>query len=106
MTEPTPGRTPSPVNVDDYIRDAEGTLRGYGYYLAFNYTGVEAIDRILAALHLASRAYHNTEGWNEEINGRTDDYTFSDLIQQAANEAAQSFQEMTDTRRSSHDHRR
>lgn len=85
------GRTPSPVNVDDHIRDKDGNLRGYGYYLAFDYTGVEAVDRILAALHLASKAYHNTEGWNEEMSGRDDDYSYSDLIQQAANEAAQSF---------------
>jgi hypothetical protein len=63
-----------------------------GYYIGFEATGVPEIDRLLAALGWAGKAYHHTEGWNDELDW---DYgplakgsTCSDLIQRAANDAA------------------
>ena len=66
--------------------------RMQGYYIGFDKTGVVEIDRILSALAWAGKAYHHTEGWNDELDW---DYgpipkgtTCSDLIQRAANDAA------------------
>jgi len=63
-----------------------------GYYIGFEATGVPEIDRLLAALGWAGKAFHHTEAWNDELDW---DYgplikgsTCSDLIQRAANDAA------------------
>lgn len=56
-----------------------GELRMHAYYYAFEPTGVEAIDRILSAVAISGKKYHNTVEWSD---------TCCDLIQAAANEAA------------------
>lgn len=57
------------------------------YYFSFEPTGVEAIDRILCSVSSAGKAYHHTESWGEPID-RKSATSYVDLIQQAANEAA------------------
>ena len=59
------------------------------YYFGFEPTGVEAIDRILCSVASAGKAYHHTESWSEPINSQADMRSHVDLIQQAANEAAE-----------------
>lgn len=76
---------------DDYevLYTARGELRMSAYYFDFEPTGVEAIDRILAAVCKAGKGYHSTDGWNEPLFGEPEDgKTYIDLIQQMANEAA------------------
>ena len=61
-----------------------------GYYIGFEETGVPAVDRLLAALGHAGKGYHNTEMWNEELDyGTFAGASFADVIQAAANEAAE-----------------
>lgn len=55
------------------------------YYFGFDSTGDEDIDRILAAVALAGKAYHSTEWWADEED---EGYSLVDLIQAAANHAA------------------
>lgn len=86
----------APVLTDDErtlldMRDRYGSIK-QGYYVGFDATGVPEIDRLLAAIGWASKAYHHTEGWNDDSDW---DYgpiakgaTCSDLIQRAANDAA------------------
>jgi hypothetical protein len=51
------------------------------------------VDRLLAALGWAGKAYHNTEAWGDaDLDGYgpyTADVSPSELIQRAANEAAE-----------------
>jgi hypothetical protein len=55
------------------------------YYYQFDPTGCEAVDRILAAVARAGKAFHHTDDWNEpDSNGRTP----VENIQHAASEAA------------------
>lgn len=64
-----------------------------GYYIGFEATGVPAVDRVLAALGYAGKAAHNTSEWSDDMwvdygpieKGKT----ITDLIQRAANEAAE-----------------
>jgi hypothetical protein len=73
-------------------RDAVGQIK-QGYYIGFEATGVPAVDRILAALGYAGKAAHHTSDWSDDM---WTDYgpiakgtTITDLIQRAANEAAE-----------------
>lgn len=62
-------------------------LRGGAYYYSFAPTGVPEIDLILGAISAAGKSYHHTEQWDEgEVY---DAGTCIDLIQGAANEAAE-----------------
>jgi hypothetical protein len=75
--------------------DGRGDRRFNAYYFSFDPTGNEDIDRILAAVALAGKMFHHTEGWTEDDIGWG--YDLIDLIQAAANTAALSgAQEATD----------
>jgi hypothetical protein len=54
-------------------------LRMDAYYYSFKETGVIEIDKILSAVAVAGKGYHNTEDWDDETIA---------LIQDAANDAA------------------
>ena len=65
----------------------------WGYYIHFEPTGVPEVDRLLSAVGLAGKMYHQTIDWNE------DDVDYGpirkgespvDFIQRAANDAAAS----------------
>lgn len=66
-------------------------MRMEAYYFAFDPTGNEAIDRILAAVASAGRACHHTRDWSES-SGYTPGYLRGDTpvewIQNAAIDAA------------------
>jgi hypothetical protein len=55
------------------------------YYYSFEPTGNDAVDAILEAVALAGRAYHHTDQWSDSNDGKP---SYTDQIQQAANEAA------------------
>ena len=59
------------------------------YYYSFNPTGCEPVDRILAAVAEAGKAYHHTENWSDEeiYDGKT----CVSIIQDAANAAAEAW---------------
>lgn len=57
------------------------------YYYGFERTGVLVIDRILSAVATAGKAYHHTENWGNAWPS-DDEPTQQELIQRAANEAA------------------
>jgi len=57
------------------------------YYYGFLSTGVIEIDRILSAVARAGKSFHHTEYWSDD-DAVTLGYSYSDLIQAAANEAA------------------
>ena len=60
------------------------------YYYSFDPTGNDAIDRILMAVAWAGKAYHHTDMWNDDSDfGSNGEPTPVDMIQAAANEAAQ-----------------
>lgn len=62
-----------------------------GYYIGFDSTGVEPVDVILSAVARGGKAYHHTDGWNEEIHPYEPEFrgkTVSEWIQNAANDAA------------------
>lgn len=65
------------------------------YYYSLVRTGVPAVDRILSALAWAGRGAHHTEAWVEELDYEYGPVplgqTFIDVIQAAANEAANDF---------------
>lgn len=72
-------------------RDPYGQIK-QGYYIGFDATSVPEVDRLLAAIGWASKAYHHTEGWNDDLDWRYGPIekgaTCADLIQRAANELA------------------
>ncbi len=57
------------------------------YYYSFEPTGVIEIDRILEAVAMAGKAYHNTDGWRN--TSYEEGKTYVDLIQDRAKEAAE-----------------
>ena len=70
-------------------------LRMDAYYYGFEETGDRAIDELLSAIAHAGKAYHNTEGWNDELYSDYSEHyphlqgeTVTDWIQNAANRAA------------------
>lgn len=73
----------------DFIRDRAESGNLNAYYYSFESTGNQAIDRILAAVAYAGKAFHHTEDWggawwSDEDEGPT----MAELIQEFANEAA------------------
>lgn len=52
---------------DQTIRKADGSLRMDAYYYGFDPTGCEPVDRILAAVALAGKLLHHTEGWGDDL---------------------------------------
>ena len=66
------------------------------YYYGFQATGVDCIDRILEAISIAGKAYHNTSEWGEssEYDNKKSP-TFWELIELKAHEAAKEFQKLT-----------
>jgi hypothetical protein len=69
--------------LDELLRKHDGTLRMDAYYYGFYETGAPAVDRILAAVALAGKMYHHTEGWTDEGLG-DDKRSCVQLIQDAA----------------------
>lgn len=69
------------------VLDSRGDRKFDAYYISFEPTGNEAIDRILVAIARAGKLYHSTEWWHEE-DFAVDGATPADLIQIAANTAA------------------
>ena len=65
-------------------------LRMNAYYYSFDETGVIEIDRILSAVACAGKGYHHTDMWGE-ANEYMDGKSYIDLIQDAANAAAEKF---------------
>ena len=59
------------------------------YYYSFDRTGVLVIDRILAAVARAGKAYHHTEDWTDQYPDGSPSQV--ELIQQAADSAAEEF---------------
>lgn len=73
-------------------------LRMDAYYYGFHPTGVVEIDRILAAVARAGKAYHHTENWQNSIKGwdADDGPSYVDLIQFMAIEAANTMRGASD----------
>ena len=67
------------MNKGDYIKS---------YFIRFDATGVPEIDDILVAIARAAKAYHSTEGWSWGEPEGSDNPSYLDLIQQAADHAA------------------
>lgn len=65
-------------------------MRMDAYYFGFEPTGIEAIDKILAAVACAGKSYHHTESWHDITDAP--DYLRGDSpaawIQNAAIDAA------------------
>lgn len=70
-------------------KDANGDLNLNAYYFGFDSTGNEHVDLVLAAVAAAGKGFHHTEFWNEDFDDRG--WSYIDLIQAAANEAARHF---------------
>lgn len=71
-------------------------MRMNAYYYSFQETGVPEIDKILSAVACAGKAFHHTDGWNDEsyyIPEPHSGKTPIDWIQNAANEAATKWKE-------------
>lgn len=64
--------------------DEQPATHFYGYYISFDATGVEPVDRVLKAVADAGRGSHRTENWAE--------LGLEAEIQRAAHEAAAVFQ--------------
>jgi hypothetical protein len=78
------------ITLTDEMRqmiESRGDRRMDSYYFGFDPTGDERIDLVLAAVALAGKGYHSTECWTDEIWDRP--YSYIDLIQAAANAAAE-----------------
>ena len=60
-------------------------LRLDAYYYGFEHTGCLAIDRVLSAVAISGKWYHNTEDWNQ-VSGHG--VSASELIQAAAERSA------------------
>lgn len=67
-----------------------------GYYIGFDSTGEQSVDRVLSMVARAGKAYHSTEYWSDDVDnpwGLTDGdpdagYSWNDLIQAAGTAAA------------------
>ena len=72
-------------------------LRMNAYYYSFEKTGVVEIDRILSAVAMAGKAYHETSQWDDETYTEQLVYggkiTPVELIQEMANRAAKALSE-------------
>lgn len=72
-------------------------LRMNAYYYSFEKTGVVEIDRILSAVAMAGKAYHETNQWKDGTY--TEQLTYGgkitpvELIQEMANRAAKALSE-------------
>jgi hypothetical protein len=70
-------------------------LRMRAYYYGFDKTGVPEIDRILSAVACAGKAFHDTDGWNDDCGYTPSGHTGQtpvEWIQNAANVAARGWQ--------------
>lgn len=71
------------------IAEQRGDLRLSAYYFGFDSTGNEHIDLVLAAVAAAGKGFHSTEMWADDEYQQG--WSYVDLIQAAANEAAAQF---------------
>lgn len=76
----------------DYSLDTRDDSAMEAYYYGFDRTGVVDIDRVLAEVAWAGKAYHNTGSWNEDEDAGGE--TVVDRIQRTANEAATKIREL------------
>lgn len=76
----------------DHAND-RGDRRHQAYYYGFSPTGQGAIDDVLALVARAGKCYHYTDGWTEPLDccGKS----CVDLIQEAANGAAEQLATVT-----------
>ena len=58
------------------------------YYFGFDSTGVPEVDAILSAVACAGKSYHHTDEWGDGKSRFGVDRPYGDVIQAAANEAA------------------
>ena len=58
------------------------------YYFGFDSTGVPEVDAILSAVAYAGKGYHHTDEWGGGESRFGEDRPYGDVIQAAANEAA------------------
>ena len=58
------------------------------YYFGFDSTGVPEVDAILSAVACAGKSYHHTDEWGGGESRFGEDRPYADVIQAAANEAA------------------
>jgi len=77
----------SPEQIE-MLDNGRGDRRLDAYFFSFEPTGVVEVDRILAAIARAGKAYHSTEMWDESSDYEDDGPSFIELIQSAANSAA------------------
>jgi len=81
--------------LDAITKPLPDDARMQGYYIGFDRTGVGAVDAILSAVAWAGKGAHRTEDWTDESDfylnrpGLPDAPTANDLIQNAANVAAE-----------------
>lgn len=78
------------------LDNGRGDRRLDAYYFGFRATGVQEIDRILAAIARAGKAYHSTESWDEGDWDDPDGPSFIDTIQSAANSAAAQYPQVSE----------
>lgn len=78
------------INLEEFLKNSDGTWRNRAYYYSFQPTGCNAVDGILAAVAAAGKAYHHTESWLED-DGRG---APMDWIQDMANKAAEEFKRL------------
>ena len=65
------------------------------YYYHFELTGIEVIDRILAEIAWAGKAYHSTEHWTDTIHNEK--LSVASRIQAAADSAAREIRTLGET---------
>jgi len=68
-------------------------LRMNAYYYGFDETGQREIDEVLSSVAIAGKGCHHTSDWTE-CHPFNNDLTYVDLIQDRANHAAQSIDDM------------
>ncbi len=73
-----------------WMLDERGDRAMSAYYYGFDRTGVEAVDRILAEVAWAGKAYHLTEQW--DTVDEESSLSVIDRMQAAASEAATEIQ--------------
>lgn len=70
--------------------DTRGDRRMHAYYFSFDETGCELVDRLLAEIAWAGKAYHSTEWWDDD---EEDNPTHIDRIQAAAQAIAEALKQ-------------
>ena len=64
------------------------------YYYGFDETGCDPVDDVLSAVAIAGKCFHHTDEWNDKMEW-ADNKSCADLIQEAAQKAAEAFNTRT-----------